>query len=147
VLLGSGCGRDVMLGRNLKEKVEESQVAGTWMLAKQTIQFFKRDGLQVDTNLNYEIEFKPDGKCSFQPPFPYQGLKGEGSWKLEHDGTAYGKTTSGSTKITQIKNMIRINFSDNSVFGLGFAKENGELILWNSYGSPDNLEFIEYRKH
>jgi hypothetical protein len=141
----SGCGDYSVSDRNVKETLSGKDVVGTWMLSTNTVRLLARDGFHFPTTDAPKISFAPDGRCLFQSVYAagskHHYLSANGRWSLEHD-------TEGDSSVTK-KNAIHLELrsgTEASQMWLNFARENGEMVLWNTYGDPGKSEFIEYRR-
>ena len=143
----TGCGRLTPLpDRNLKRKVADTDVVGTWKLTSQSLGQLTRDGYIVDPSHALSITFHADGTLEFASVMDgISGwgtyVEGLGNWALEHD-------TSGDSNIEKM-NALRLDIGGAEVIDrryLNFAEEDGQLLLWNYYGDPDSWEFMEYER-
>jgi hypothetical protein len=140
-----GCGRYFAPDRNVKETLVEKDVIGKWRLKTSSSQLLVRDGFRSDPTNRCTIMFNADGTCFFHSVESFGGtnryFSGGGTWRLEHD-------TQGDSNIKK-KNAVRLELPVNGERKIqywNFAKEKGVLILWNSYGDPDEWEFLEYER-
>ena len=62
-------------------------------------------------------------------------------WQLEHD-------TMGDSNVTK-KNALSYTVRAGGLIHhryLNFARDGGEVLMWNYYGDPDLWEFMEYHR-
>jgi hypothetical protein len=138
-----GCGRYFAPDRNVKEALAEGDVVGRWKMMTNSLKLLTRDGFRSLPAHAYTITFRQDGSCLFQSveAFGHEGtyILASGTWKLGHD-IKRGEST-------KVKNAIQMQLELDSVTHfreLNFTRQDGVLRLWESYGDPDEWEFIEY---
>ena len=144
VLIG-GCGRYFAPDRNIRDRVDESTVLGTWRLTPRSLKLLERDGFRRDPSHEYRVTFNPDHSCVFASVFDDPGAKEYAAmpctWSLEHD-------TTGDSNVPKV-NALRLAFKRagvNESRYLNFAREREGVVLWNDLGDPDSWEFIEYAR-
>lgn len=125
--------------------MERGDVEGKWTLTTNSLALLTRDGFSAKEHGTYTIDFRPDGSLSYQSVLAgFQTgtyLSVQGTWDLQHDTTAHSNIRS--------KNAIDMTLNTpegTHSRGLLFDKDKDGLILWEYYGDPDSLEFMEYRK-
>ena len=144
--LCTGCPRPLWLpNRNLKSRVERSEVVGKWVLTTNSLGLLTRDGFNANEHSVYMIEFRTDGTLAYQSVLAgfhtgtYQNV--QGTWVLQHGTKAHSNIRS--------KNAIDMTLKTSGGThsrGLLFDKDKHGIILWEYYGDPDSWEFMEYRK-
>lgn len=144
IILG-GCGNYFAPDRNVKRKVTESEIIGTWRMTPDSLTLLKRDGFRSEPAHAYTITLNADGTFRFASVVDgFHGLRYvdvKGTYVLEHD-------TNGNSNIHKknvLKIMIRAEGASQDCY-LNFAEEDGSLLLWSYYGDPDLWEFIEYER-
>ena len=142
----TGCPRPLWLpNRNLKSRVEQTDIVGKWILTTNSIGLLKRDGFKVNEHSVYTIDFRTDGTLVYQSVLAgfntgtYQNV--QGMWTLQHDTKIQSNTRSKNA----IDMTLKTSEGTHSLCLL-FDKDKHGLILWEYYGDPDSGEFMEYRK-
>ena len=145
VALLAGCGAFFAPDRNVKEPLGERDVLGTWEITTNSLKLLRREGYNPNATNGYQLTFGTHGVCRIQTVHTFAGgfqyVDAAGTWDLEHNSL-------GDSNIRK-RNTLHIQFSsEGTTCGVyqNFAREGGEIILWNYYGDPDLGEFIEYRR-
>jgi hypothetical protein len=147
LVAASACGTYWMPDRNIRDQVPESAVVGTWRLTEESVQLAIHEGFRRAPEHRYTVTFRADHTCEFASIhtdnlFNYIYEVVPCTWKLKHDtpGLVDGR------KANEL--MLTLN-RGGTVFstGLFFAREGGELILWDYFSDPDLWKFLEYRKY
>ncbi len=141
------CGGYFMPNRHISERVEDAAVIGTWRLTEKSLRTLERDGFRRGPSHAYTIVFEPNNQCRFASVNTFFGVDKPAyvdvrcTWTLEHDVP--------DSNDRRIPNQLKLEVDGpNGPFGwtLGFAREDGPLILWEFYSDPDLWEFLEYTK-
>jgi len=140
-LLVAGCARYFTPNINLDRYATKEEIVGTWQLSPTTLELAEHDGYHPPKGQIHEIQFHPDGTCTFRSITEW-GQKAtyrseEGTWALEHDTEHKGER--------KRKNELKVILGSE---GLSYypTEEEGKILLWYWWGDPDSWEFIKYKK-
>ncbi len=131
-LLTAGCGY-FMPDRNLAEKVEEHDLAGTWTRLSPNAQQIAKYKLIPEPPAS--LTLNEGGIC--QP-----GTDTFCAWRVKHDLPGHN----GSTLPNQVSVELRTVGMRPQTWNFGVGKEAGKLRLWEFLGDPDQWEFVEYEQ-
>ncbi|MEM6855227.1 MAG: hypothetical protein AAF593_12540 [Planctomycetota bacterium] len=130
--------------RHLERVVTDSEVVGVWRLTEESLELLTRDGFVPASN-SYTLTFHADGSLQFDSIIDeFRGgtyRSSQGTWRLAHN-------TMGDSNVEKT-NVIEIQLRSGQAVQhrtLNFDEEDGQLVLWNYYGDPDSLEFMEYQR-
>jgi hypothetical protein len=137
------CGGYFAPDRNIRERLDESELSGAWQLTARSLELLERDGFHRNPDSRYRLTLTADGECQFESVVDdFKGgtdVRAPCTWRLEHDAA--------DDSSIKRANILRVSFRpDGRVLHFSFARQGGELILWNYYGDPDSWEFIEYSR-
>lgn len=139
----SGCGSYCAPDRNIRDRIDESALLGTWRLTDQSLKVLAEDTFRRDPSHRYTITFHANRTCAFASVAQFLDisyLDTPCTWRLEHD-------VEGSSRPQA--NLVRIDLPhEGNPFSLSLSvgREDGVLILWEFYKDPDLWDFLEYRK-
>jgi hypothetical protein len=142
-ILASGCGSYCAPNRNIRDRVAETVVVGTWQLTDESLRNLARDGFRRDPSHRYTITVNANHTCDFASVVQFADIgyiKTPCTWRLEHD-------VEGSSG--RQANVLRADIPHGKspfTLSLNFAREDGVLILWEFYSDPDLWQFLEYKK-
>lgn len=105
----------------------------------------EREGFSDHSSIAFTITVKPEGALRVESVFElFDGIdsvRSDGTWKLNHDV----KPLAGY----EMPNELELEFDHAGRLAgrrLNFAEIDGELVLWITFGDPDQWEFLEYTK-
>jgi hypothetical protein len=143
--LSGGCGSYFPPNRHISDRIEDAAVVGTWRMTERSLEHLERAGFKRKSPHDYRLTFNTDHKCEFASVLEWMGpptyLKVPCTWRLEHDVEGFSNRSKA--------NILRITFDlAGKPHGLdqNFAREEGELVLWQYHGDPDMWQFIEYTR-
>jgi hypothetical protein len=136
----SGCGSYCAPNRNIRDRIGESSVVGTWRLTEESLRNLAQDGFRRESSHRYTITFRADHTCELASVVVFTEsayIVAPCTWRLEHD------VDDGSTAN---RLQIEVHSQPRLFYSLDFAREDGVLILWEYYSDPDLWQFLEYTR-
>ena len=143
VLALAGCGDDPPQ-RHLTRPIGPQDVLGVWQMTTASRELLKRDGYVETPDQPYSITFNNDGWFKFDSVV--DDVKGGtytkciGTWRLDHDVVVENESRANVVALQ----LLRKN--DRYYLKLSLTEDGGVLKLWNVYGEPKALEYIEYER-
>jgi hypothetical protein len=141
-----GCGRYFPPDRNLNRHLGVPELCGTWTLTAEAMALAQRDGFAPPGNIPSEIALSEDFTCRYASPalsgISAGGLSVTGRWSLVHDAAA-GRNHNGPKNRVELLLCV----GDTTVArALDITERNGRLYLFETWGDPDEWEFMEFER-
>ena len=131
--------------RNAQRVVAPAELVGEWHMTEGSRGLFKRDGHVEASDKPYSITFLDDGWVKFDSVV--DDVKGGGTytkcvgtWLLEHDVVVNNKPAPNVITL-QLRRV-----QDRCFLKLLITEQEKQVRLWNTYGDPKKLEYIEYER-
>lgn len=141
--MSAACGSYCAPNRNIRDRVDDLAVVGSWRLTEESLRNLVRDGFRRETSHAYTITFRANHTCEFASAVQFLDSAYRESpctWRLDYDAEG----SSGRQA-----NLLSLDIPDRTTpftISLNFAREEGVLILWEYYSDPDLWQFLEYKR-
>lgn len=141
-----GCGRYFTPDINLKRRLDDADLIGTWVLTADTLKIAARDGYAPAAEAVHRLVLRPNGQCHFASIVEFAGksthLEGDGTWRLVHDTEFRGDPRGRKNRLELVVDTGR----ERRGITFDLTEEDGKLLLWAFWGDPDSWEFMHYEK-
>ncbi len=118
----------------IKHPVTTNELAGRWVLSAESQKSMAVDGFAKKAGQEFTIVLRPDGSCSYHSVLQGHYVEKEGEWSIRYDPS------------DQYKNRLDFRFQDEVVWLTSVASDSSGMVLWQSWGDPDEGVDLVYRK-
>ena len=118
----------------LKRPVSSTELVGTWVLSEKSLKVIAVDGVIRNDGQEFEIILRADGSCSYRTILGERFVRKEGKWSLGYDSSDY------------YRHRLDFQFGSEAVSRMSIASDSEGLVLWESWGDPDEGIDLVYRQ-
>jgi hypothetical protein len=118
----------------IKRPVTPTELVGTWVLSETSLKAMAVDGVIRKDGQEFEIILRPDGSCSYRTVLGGRFVRKEGKWSLRYDSSDY------------YRHRLDFQFGSEVVSRMSIASDSEGLVLWESWGDPDEGIDLVYRQ-
>lgn len=117
----------------IKRPVTTTELTGTWVLSEESLKSIAVDGVIKKAGQEFEIILRADGSCSYRTILDGRFVRKEGKWSLRYDSSDY------------YRHQLDFQFESEAVSRMSIASDSEGLVLWESWGDPDEGIDLVYR--
>jgi hypothetical protein len=117
----------------IKRPVTTTELTGTWVLSETSLKAMAVDGVIKKAGQEFEILLRADGSCSYRTVLGGRFVRKEGKWSLRYDSSDY------------YRHRLDFQFESEAVSRMSIASDSEGLVLWESWGDPDEGIDLVYR--
>lgn len=117
----------------IKRPVTTAEAEGRWVLSTESQEWMAVDGFIKNVSQEFAITLRRDGSCSYRTDLQGRYVEKDGQWSLRYNPSDY------------YKNWLDFRFED-QVVSLSIASDSSGMVLWESWGDPDDGFDLVYRK-